>query len=109
MTQTGTIENMGVAYSDSIRRRIINTDELWSNSDSMQDLRNAIAAQHTTQIDMELLHQLKGILSAPKHKTKEERVIDIVKKDFENHFNMTIPEFQAIYENLLENSPEKLI
>ena len=106
---TGTIGNMGLAYKDIISTRVIDESALWSNDSGMQELRNVVASQTTTRMDLELLEKLKSIMENPKKETKEDRVIGIVKRDFENHFDMTITEFQEIYETILKNNPEKLV
>jgi len=106
---TGTIGNMGIAYKDILTTRTIDEAALWSNDNGMQELRNIVAAQTTTRMDLELLEKLKTIMETPKKKTKVERVISIVKQDFENHFDMTISEFQEIYEDIITNNPEKLV
>ena len=41
--------------------------------------------------------------------TIEEKVVDIVKGGFEEKFDMTIQEFQDVYEKLVEEEPERLI
>jgi transcriptional regulator CtsR len=85
--------------------------KIWQ--DDMYDLRNRLATELSSsvsqQMDLEVLERLKEVFEEPKTKSKEERVVNIVKQDFENHFNMTIQEFQEIYEKILKNNPEKLI
>jgi len=41
--------------------------------------------------------------------TEEDKVIKILKGGFEKKFNMSFEKFIEIYNNILENSPEKLI
>ena len=44
-----------------------------------------------------------------KKETDEEKVIRILKGDFEETFGMSFDKFIDIYNNLLENNPDKLI
>ncbi len=107
---TGTLGNMGNAYKDIIStRQMINPSDIWSNSDQMYELRDYIAREASTQMDLQVLEQLKAAMKTPKEKTHEEKVIDIVNGGFKAHFGMEIYEFQAIYESIVENNPEKLI
>ena len=81
-------------------------------NDNLTELRQTVATQASKQMDYQVLEQLKATLEAginPPEKTPEEKVIDIVKGGFEKKFGMTIQEFQEIYDELVENSPEKLI
>ncbi len=78
-------------------------------NDEFYEVRNHLANEYTNQSDKEILNQLKKMINEPKTKTKEERVVDIIKGGFEKHFNMTIKEFQSIYEEMLETNPEKLV
>lgn len=80
--------------------------------DNLNELRQIVATQASKQMDYAVLEQLKAQLEAglnPPEKTPEEKVIDIVKGGFEKKFGMTIQEFQKIYDDIVENSPEKLI
>jgi nitric oxide reductase large subunit len=80
--------------------------------DNLDELRQTVATQASKQMDYATIQALKVQLEemvTPKEKTPEEKVIDIVKGGFEKKFGMTIQEFQEIYDDLVENSPEKLI
>jgi hypothetical protein len=50
-----------------------------------------------------------AILADVKTETEEEKVLRIVKCDFEDKFGITIERFQQVYESIVETSPEKLI
>lgn len=85
----------------------IDDSKLWGND--MYELRNIIANQVSNDMDMEVLKQLKAAMEKPKEKTKEDKVVDIVKGGFENHFGMSIQEFQEIYDQMVEDCPERLV
>lgn len=106
---TGSFKNMGHTYGSIVTERTINNEVLWSDNDSMRELRDRLATIHINQIDLNLLEELKRVLEEPIQKTKEERVIDIVCGGFEKHFNMSLDEFNDIYKKILEDDPEKLI
>ena len=81
-------------------------------NDNLEELRQTVATQASKQIDYQMLEQLKASLEAgmnPPEKTPEEKVIDIIKGGFEKKFGMTIQQFQEIYDDLVETSPEKLV
>ena len=88
-------------------KRAYDLSNVWT--DEMYDARNLMAAKYEHQSEKEVLRQLKKLINEPKTKTKEDRVIDIIHGGFERHFNMSINEFQAIYEQMLETSPEALV
>ncbi len=44
-----------------------------------------------------------------KPETKQERVIRLLKRDFEEYTGISYEEFEAIRRDLIENHPEKLI
>ena len=52
-----------------------------------------------------MLHN--GIQSTPE--TKEQKVVRLLKGDFEKYTGMSYAEFEEIKKNLIENHPEKLI
>ena len=57
-------------------------------------------------MNKEMENKYKEIEPEP---TIEDKVVDIVKGGFEEKFGMTIQEFQEVYENIVENNPERLI
>jgi len=80
--------------------------------DNLDELRNTVANHASRQMDYQVLEQIRAQLIDgvnPPEKTPEEKVIDIVKGGFEKKFGISIQEFQEIYDNLVVNSPEKLI
>lgn len=97
----------GSTFTMDKLKRSFDLSNVWK--DDMYEVRNHIASEYTKSNNEELLRQLEAMINAPKKKSKEERVVDIIKGGFENHFNMTIQEFQAIYEHMLANNPEKLV
>jgi hypothetical protein len=85
----------------------IDRDMLWG--DGMQEVRDYLSNQVASNMDFEIIKKLKKIIDEPKQKTKEERVIDIVNGAFNDHFGMSLQEFQEVYEGILQNNPEKLV
>ncbi|RLC45293.1 MAG: hypothetical protein DRH57_08265 [Candidatus Cloacimonadota bacterium] len=80
---------------------------LWGND--MQDVRDYLSKQVAIDMDRDIIEKLKAMIDRPKQKTKEEKVLDIVNGGFQDHFGISIQEFQAIYEEILETNPEKLV
>ena len=105
---TGTLGNMSMAYKDILSKQI-NTQDLWNDSNDMYALREYIARKSSTQMDLQVLEQLKKVMESPKAKTPEQKVLDIVNGGFEAHFGMSIEEFQIVYDSIVEKNPEKLI
>ena len=85
----------------------IDPSKIWG--DDMQDVRDYLSQQVSANMDRDIVEKLKAMIDAPKQKTKEEKVIDIVNGGFQNHFGMSINEFQKIYEEILEHNPEQLV
>lgn len=44
-----------------------------------------------------------------KYESDEEKVLRIIKGDFENIFGISLEKFNEVYQNILKNCPEKLI
>lgn len=44
-----------------------------------------------------------------KYESDEEKVLRIIKGDFENIFGISLEKFNEVYHNILKNCPEKLI
>jgi len=80
---------------------------LWGND--MQEVRDYLSKQVAINMDRDIVEKLKAAIDAPKQKTKEEKVVDIVNGGFQDHFNMSIQEFQEVYESILQNNPEQLV
>jgi hypothetical protein len=75
-----------------------------------QNLQNCINAEAAHRIAADkMLAEALDIGRKYQEKTKEEKVIELVKGGLENRFGISFDEFMEIYNNLLENYPEKLV
>lgn len=54
------------------------------------------------EIDMQFIEPVK-------YESDEEKVVRIIKGDFENIFGISLEKFNEVYQNILKNCPEKLI
>jgi hypothetical protein len=54
------------------------------------------------EIDMQFIEPVK-------YESDEEKVLRIIKGDFENIFGISLEKFNEVYHNILKNCPEKLI
>ncbi len=54
------------------------------------------------EIDMQLIEPVK-------YDSDEEKVLRIIKGDFEYIFGISLEKFNEVYHNILKNCPEKLI
>lgn len=51
----------------------------------------------------------KQFIVPVKYESDEEKVVRIIKGDFENIFGISLEKFNEVYQNILKNCPEKLI
>lgn len=51
----------------------------------------------------------KQFIVPVKYESDEEKVLRIIKGDFENIFGISLEKFNEVYQNILKNCPEKLI
>ena len=54
------------------------------------------------EIDLQFIEPVK-------YESDEEKVLRIIKGDFENIFGISLEKFNEVYHNILKNCPEKLI
>lgn len=54
------------------------------------------------EIDLQFIEPVK-------YESDEEKVVRIIKGDFENIFGISLEKFNEVYHNILKNCPEKLI
>ena len=54
------------------------------------------------EIDLQFIEPVK-------YESDEEKVVRIIKGDFENIFGISLEKFNEVYQNILKNCPEKLI
>ena len=95
---------ISASYTSNLCREVYDYSNIWD--EKMLQVRNSIAQKNS---DSYTLSEIRKIIEEPLEKTEEDRVIDIVNGDFEKYFNMSIAEFQGIYEKILKENPEKLI
>lgn len=82
--------------------------DVWSDNDTVTKLRNIIASQMSEKMDLEILNSIKEAMKE-RVETEEEKVIRILKGDFEKTFGISWDRFQIVYNKILESNPEKLI
>lgn len=98
-----------VDYANSTMSMDQFNDDAYYN-DYTTKLRNKIAIQIAQDTDSELLRQLTALLKTAKiDETEEQKVIRILKHDFESTHGITFERFIEVYHNILRDSPEKLI
>ena len=51
----------------------------------------------------------KQFIVPVKYESDEEKVVRIIKGDFENIFGISLEKFNEVYQDILKNCPEKLI
>ena len=54
------------------------------------------------EIDLQFIEPVK-------YESDEEKMVRIIKGDFENIFGISLEKFNEVYHNILKNCPEKLI
>lgn len=76
-----------------------------------REIEKDLITHLTKKIDLELLNSLKGTWTDSFKKTEsdEDKVVRILKGDFEKKFGMSFEKFIEVYNKLLDDSPEKLI
>lgn len=80
-----------VTYIDMLVDDILG--DLWMESNQRKKYK---------EIDMQFIEPVK-------YESDEEKVVRIIKGDFENIFGISLEKFNEVYQNILKNCPEKLI
>ena len=66
------------------------------------DMLDDLWREKYKEIDMQFIEPVK-------YESDEEKVVRIIKGDFENIFGISLEKFNEVYHNILKNCPEKLI
>lgn len=66
------------------------------------DMLDDLWQKNYNEIDMQFIEPVK-------YDSDEEKVLRIIKGDFENIFGISLEKFNEVYHNILKNCPEKLI
>ena len=72
------------------------------NNVTYLDMLDDLWRKKYKEIDMPFIEPVK-------YESDEEKVVRIIKGDFENIFGISLEKFNEVYQNILKNCPEKLI
>ena len=72
------------------------------NNDTYLDMLYDLWREKYNEIDLQFIEPVK-------YESDEEKVVRIIKGDFENIFGISLEKFNEVYQNILKNCPEKLI
>lgn len=72
------------------------------NNVTYLDMLDDLWREKYKEIDMQFIEPVK-------YESDEEKVVRIIKGDFENIFGISLEKFNEVYHNILKNCPEKLI
>lgn len=72
------------------------------NNVTYLDMLYDLWQKNYNEIDMQFIEPVK-------YESDEEKVLRIIKGDFENIFGISLEKFNEVYHNILKNCPEKLI
>ena len=90
-----------------IKEDFFNDDHKNFSDSLIEKMKNQISLQISKDIDAELLKQLTSAMKPIE--TEEDKVIRLLKGDFEKKTGITFERFIEVYNSILEKNPEKLI
>ena len=90
-----------------IKEDFFNDDHRNFSDSLIEKMKNQISIQIAKDIDAELIKQITSAMKPIE--TEEEKVIKLLKGDFEKKTGITFERFIEVYNSILENNPEKLI